>query len=419
MLNLRNHGKILESFFSLSLLNAIKLILPLITIPYLIRTVGMANYGIYAIVYSMVIYILEISNYGFTYSATRQVAQNRDNKECINSIFSSVLVCRLLLAALSAVFLVFLSLIVWNRKYMIMVIFGLGIVIGDILNPVWLFQGMEKMRYMTIVNFVSKLLFTLLVFVFIKEQDHYIFIPLLDSFGYILAGLLSIWIAYKEFGVKFHFPKMNEIVFQFKDGLYIFMSTIFMNLYRNSNTFILGLFVSEAAVGMYAGAEKIIKALQSVSVPISGALFPHLAESFKDHPLRENINKLMRLVKPMTAFLLVVCIIAYFFAPLMNKLLLDGSITEPIDLIRIMLPVVLFGCLNYILGIVGLINLNKQNDFFRSVMISGLCGLLFLICTVHFWGNVSAALSMVLSEIMLTIMCSYYLIKVYGSNINS
>ena len=197
------------------------------------------------------------------------------------------------------------------------------------------------------------------------------------------------------------------------------MSTIFMNLYRNSNTFILGLFVSEAAVGMYAGAEKIIKALQSVSVPISGAFFPHLAESFKDHPLRENINKLMRLVKPMTAFLLVVCIIAYFFAPLMNKLLLDGSITEPIDLIRIMLPVVLFGCLNYILGIVGLINLNKQNDFFRSVMISGLCGLLFLICTVHFWGNVSAALSMVLSEIMLTIMCSYYLIKVYGSNINS
>lgn len=415
MLSVKKHGKIMESFFSLSLLNVIKLVLPLITIPYLIRTVGMANYGIYAIVYSMVVYILEISNYGFTYSATRQVAQNRENKKEIDTIFSSVFVSRLLLAAVSAIFFIILSLFVWNSQYMIMVIFGLGIVVGDILNPVWLFQGMEKMRYMTIVNFVSKLLFTLLVFVFIKKQDHFVFIPLLDSFGYLLAGLLSLWIAKKEFGIKLSIPKKKDILFQFKDGFYIFMSTIFMNLYRNSNTFVLGLFVSEAAVGMYAGAEKIIKALQSVSVPISGAFFPHLAESFKDHSTQENIKKLMRLVKPMTVFLVIVCFLGYFFAPLMNRLLLDGSILEPIQLIRIMLPVVLFGCMNYILGIVGLINLDKKNEFFRSVMVSGICGLLFLIGTVHLWGNVSAALSMVLSEVMLTIMCTYYLIKVYGS----
>ena len=173
-----------------------------------------------------------------------------------------------------------------------MILLGIGIVLGDLLNPVWLFQGMEKMRYMTVVNFACKLLFTILIFFFIQSRDDYIYITLLNSAGFLTSGIISLTIACRIFGMNLSFPSYREVIAQLKNGWYIFLSTIFMNLYRNSNVFLLGFFVPEAQVGIYASAEKVIKASQSIASPISNALFPYLAVSFKHGTLLSNIKKI-------------------------------------------------------------------------------------------------------------------------------
>ena len=87
----------MESFFSLSILNGLTVLLPLITLPYILRVVGTSNYGVYSYVYVIIQYLLIINAYGFNYSATKQIAQNRENKEYINTIYNSVIACRLLL----------------------------------------------------------------------------------------------------------------------------------------------------------------------------------------------------------------------------------------------------------------------------------------------------------------------------------
>lgn len=393
------------------------MILPLITLPYILRTIGMGNYGVYAYVYVLIQYFLLLNAYGFNYSATKQIAQNREDAEYINRIYNAIVACRLILLIVGIAIFVLLSPFLLNTvsKYW-MFLMGTGVVLGDIFGSVWLFQGMEKMRYLTIVNVISKVVFALFIFIFIREPDDYVYIILLNSFGFLLSGLLSYIIARRQFRIKYVRPRWEEIKFQFKEGASLFGSTLGINLYRNANIFILNFFVSEVAVGIYATAEKVIKALQMITVPIAQALFPHLGNKFKSQTIKQNLKILFRVGKVYSIVLLLESVITVFVASEIIRVISGGGFEEAASLVKIMSVVILFGGLNYVIGMVGLVNLNRQKDFFIAVMISGIVSILFLISTVSFWGIKSAALSLVVSEILLFGLCIFSIRRLISDN---
>lgn len=403
------HKNLFESIVSLTILNGLNLLLPLITLPYTIRVVGYANYGAYSIVYSIIQYVLMVSAYGFAYSSTQQIAQCREDIQKVSTIFNATIVARFVLSIVPIILLGGVSFFVYNEKYFLMYLLGLGIVIGDNLNPVWLFQGMEKMRYMTIVNVICKLAFTILIFVLIKQEDDYIYLTLLNSLGYVLSGVISLIIAKYSFKVCFLIPKWKDVEYQLKEGWYIFLSTVCMSVYRSSNVFILSFFVPEAAVGMYSGAEKMVKAAQAVASPITNAFYPYFANAKDPDNPKSILPGIIKLTKVMSIILLGISLVAFFGADLLNRLFLDPNTPETAFLIQLMIPVIFFGSLNYILGIVGLVNMDMKKEFFRYVMISGIASLVFLFATVYFWGNISACLAMSISEILLFGLCVYKL----------
>lgn len=401
---------LIESILSLSILNGLNILLPLVTLPYTIKVIGLGNYGAYSIVYSIIQYVLLISSYGFAYSSTQQISQNRDDKEFVNTVFNATICARFILSFIPIIFLGVVSLLCYNITYFYMYILGLGIVIGDNINPIWLFQGLEKMRYLTIVNVLCKTIFTFCVFIFLKEENDFIYLTLLNSCGYVFSGLLSLWIAKRLFKISFFVPKIQDVILQIKEGWYLFLSTLFMNIYRNSNILILSFFVPELVVGIYSGAEKIIKAVQSVISPISNAFYPYFSNKAAGQTPLSIKPGLMNLSRHMAVLLIPVCIVFVYTAPYLNNLFLDAQESGPILLMQLMVPVIFFGSLNYILGIVGLVNMDEKKIFFYYVMISGIFSLLFLLITVTLWGGVSAALAMSLSEVLLFVMCLYKII---------
>lgn len=401
--------RLLENILSLSVLNGINMVIPLITLPYLIKTIGLGGYGGYSIVYSMIQYAILISSYGFAYSTTQQISQHREDTDFVNNTFNAVLVARTLLAIIVCVIMGVICFIFYPPTYVTMFIFGLGMVFGDILNPTWLYQGMEQMRFMTIINLISKTVFTLLIFVFIKSDNDIEYVTLLNSAGFIVAGVVSLIIANKLFKVKLKIPSKSDLIFQYKSGWYIFLSTISMTLYRNSNIIILGFFVSSTLVGIYSGAEKVIKAVQATVTPISNALFPYIAKSFKDSNEGQKVHSIIRISKYLGMLLLVITIGTYLLAPLANKILLDNADILATKMIKFMSPVIFFGGLNYIIGIVGLVNLGKQKQFFQAVSISGVISLAILFLLLPYIHAFSACISMVCTEIVLFVMCCYHL----------
>jgi PST family polysaccharide transporter len=402
---IESRKELIESFVSLYVLNGLNLLLPLIALPYLLRVVGPANYGVYSYIYVIIQYVLLIGSYGFDYSATKQISQQRNNTTEINRIFNAVIFSKLLLSFVGLIiFFAFSPLYIKSSENYLILFYGVGIVIGDVFIPVWLFQGLEKMRYLTIVNVISKLFFTILIFVLINEEEDYKYILLLNSFGYLLAGFFSMFIVFKSLRLRLKLPHKVDVISQLKDGLAVFATTLGMNFYRNSNVFILGFFVNDSMIGVYAAAEKIIKALQSIMSPIAQALFPHFGFKFSNLDVKESVMALFRVVKPYSILLSAITMITYFFSPNIITFFGGPEFQDSIVVVKIMSIIILFGGLNYLLGIVGLINLNEQTAFFKTVILSGLVSVFVLIIFAAKYGIFAAAWSMVISEVLLFVL---------------
>jgi len=409
----KDKKSLIESFFSLSILNGLNVILPLVTLPYILRIIGSSNYGIYAYVYALISYLLLINNYGFNFSATKQIAQNKQDTNRINIIYNSVIACRLLLFIVGAAIFGALSFILLDTAdKQFLFIMGLGIVLGDTFNPIWLFQGMEKMRYMTIVNIISKTIFTVLIFVLIRNAEDFRYITLINSCGFILAGVVSTIIAKKQFGISFFIPRQKDIIFQFKEGAALFGTSVGTNLYGNANVFILSFFVSDAMVGVYAAAEKIIKSSQTLTTPILQALFPHISKDFSERDRQYQIAKIKSLSKNIFLLLIIPNIGILLGSKVLIHIFCGTGYEESIMLLRIMSPIFTIGALNYALGIVGLVNMDQQKSFFIGVVIAGLVNVIFLTSTASYWGVYAASVAIPLSEVVLLLICISTLRKI-------
>ena len=400
------YKQLITNFFSLSILNGLNVLLPLVTLPYILSVVGKANYGAYSYVYVIVQYVILFSTYGFNFSATKQISQCRDDDESVLRIYNAVTASKVLIAAsLSVVLLLCGKYVFKSEEGILMFIYGLGMIIGDVLTPIWLFQGMERMKYMTIVNASSKVLFTILIFIVVREDNDYQLLILLNSCGYLLAGLLSVILVYQQFHLRLHWTTWSDILMQLKEGSAVFGSTFGMNLYRNANVIILKQFVTDDVVGLYSAAEKVVKGFQSIISPAAQALFPHLSLRFKGQPVSEQMGMLRKVSIPFTSVVLVITLGVYIFAPLISDILCGREFAACVPLIRIMTLVILFGEINYLVGIVGLINMDGQRYFFRSVMVTGVFSVVFMLLMTPLHGAAAAAWAMSLSEVLLFFLC--------------
>ena len=411
-MKLSNSRKILlENAFALTALNALNLLLPLITIPYLLKTVGDAKYGIYSIVYAMIQFVLLVGQFGFKYTTTKEIAQNRDNLPLVSSIFHSTIVARFVLTTIASICCYALMLIFYP-KYILLYLFGLGIVYGDILNPVWLFQGMEKMRYMTIVNSITKILFTVLIFTYIKEESDYIYILVFNSAGFVTSGIISLFIAIFMFHIQWQRITMSDIIHQIKEGSTVFFSSAFINVFNNSYILILGLFLNESLIGIYSGVDKVIKAAKMVVDPISNALFPHIARNFMGKSNQENVNSIFHYSKVVGMLLFAITLAIAAMAPWISDNYLKNKTGESVMLIYMMSPLIITGGLNYILGMVGLINLGCQKEWLKNLIISSVLGVFTLLASVRLLELTAAPVSSMITEGTLMAMSIISLLKI-------
>ncbi|WP_252718899.1 oligosaccharide flippase family protein [Acinetobacter sp. TUM15509] len=172
--------RFITNFFSLATLQGLNYILPLLTLPYLVRVLGAEKFCLLAFATAIVGYFIVLTDYGFNFTATREISLNKEYKEKLNEIFSSVMIIKSVLFFVSLIILTLL--IIFFQKFNVdpwLYYLTFGTVLGQILFPVWFFQGVEQMRYITVINIVSKVFFTIAIFVLVKHSSDYLLVTFL------------------------------------------------------------------------------------------------------------------------------------------------------------------------------------------------------------------------------------------------
>lgn len=396
--------KLLENFVSLSGLQIASYILPLITLPYLVRVLGPEKYGLIAFTGAFVSYFQIFTSYGFNLSATREISIYRDDKNKISEIFSAVMIIKVLLMILS---FILLSIIVFSidqfRKEWIIYFFTFGMVVGNVLFPVWFFQGMEKMKYITVLNVFAQLIFTISIFIFIKNTSDYILVPLLSSSGFLVAGFLGLIKAIKDFDLKLKFPGFKSINHQLKEGWHVFISTISISFYANSNIFILGLFTNTVTVSFYAIAEKIIIAVSGLLTPLSQTIYPHISKiAYNDE--KKGLKIINKTISLFLGFTFILSLLLFLFAGFIINLLFGNQYADAVVILRILAFLPLVIGLSNVFGILFGFAFGKSGEISRIQFVVGVFYPLLLIPMTFYFADIGTAVSFLLVEIIITIL---------------
>ncbi len=400
---------LLENFFSLSFLQVTNYILPLITLPYLVRVLGPEKYGLIAFAEAFTTYFKILTDYGFNLSATREISINRDGQRKISIIFSSVMVIKICLMVIS---LLILSILVFAipkfRDNWLIYFFSFGIVLGQGIFPVWFFQGMEKMRYITFLNIAAKLIFTISIFIFIHKEGDYIYVPLITSLGFIIAGGLGLWILHKDFGIKFILPEIGQIIHQLKEGWYIFISTASISLYTTSNIFVLGLFTNNTIVGYYAAAEKIIRMVQMLLYPISQAVYPYISK-LANESRQKALNFIRKLIRFIGGGSFIISLTIFIFAAPIINIFLGNQYQQSIIVLKILAFLPFIIGLSNIFGIQTMLTFNHKKAFSKILIFAGVINISLALLLTPVFKHIGISISVVITEIFVTSAMFLYL----------
>lgn len=383
------------NFMWLSLLQVAGYVFPLITMPYLARVIGVEGFGKIAFASAIMVWIQTIADWGFNLTATRDVAQNRENPQKVSEIFSNVLWARCLLMVVSFIVLLILIVAIPQFKENSDVIFVSFLMVpGHILFPDWFFQAVERMKYTTILNVIMKLIFTLAVFIFIKDKDDYILQPLFTSLGFVVSGAIALYIIINRWKVKLYKPNWENIKYTIKSTTDVFINHLAPNLYNSLSVVLLGFFGGGVANGIYDGGNKFFAIICNLLNTITRAFYPFLSRRKDFH------SKFVKIVVLIATFF---SIITFILAPWLVETMLSSEFSESIIVVRILSISLIFYVLSTAYGTCYLIINNREKVLRQSTIICSVIGFLIAIPLIYHYTYIGVALTVTITRALLGI----------------
>lgn len=363
---------LIENILSLSAIQILNYLLPLITVPYVVRTIGAENYGLVNFSIAFGSYFILFLDYGFNFSATREVSLNKNSKEELEKIFSSVIAAKFVLFLLSS--FLFWTIVLTIPLFVVHLSFYLIIylsICAGMVTQFWFFQGLEELKHFSGLTFVIRVVVTLFVFTLVTKKEDSLLFLFLNSVGNFVIGAISLILIIYKYRIRFVVSSLRGITAQLKHGGVIFSSSIAINFYTTTNIFLLGLFTPAEIVGYYSGADKIRIAVQGLYSPISQAIYPYLSSLFAES-FEKAISFLKKVFFIGGSIILLVCLVVFLESDLIVKILLGVGYEPAAELLRIMafLPFIIF--LSNIAGIQFLLNNGMSKEFARIVLV-GAC----------------------------------------------
>lgn len=403
-------SKLNENILALTTIKGLEYLLAFITFPYLTRVLRVEMFGAVVFAQGVINYFTLFTDYGFNLLGPKEIAQNDDIAKR-GKVFANIFFAKILLLVIATI--VFAISVFVLSKYVNANIWLYAVVyitvIGNVIFPVWFFQGVQQMRYITIVNIIARLFSIAGIFYFVKEPQDYLLAALFQAIVPFIAGICSWIILIKNFPEVLCLPNLKDIKNTLIDGWSIFISTVAINLYTASNIVFLGIFTNPVTVGYFSGAQKIIDNVKQLLGPISQAIYPHISKLVKESP--QNVKPFLRkVILVLGGGNLLLSIFIFIFAEPIVDILLGSGYEESVILLRIMAFLPFIIALSNVFGIQIMLPFGMQSIFSRILICAAALNTCMVLPFIYLWQDIGVSISIVVTECFVTTVM-YFAIK--------
>lgn len=391
------------NWFYNTLSSVLRIVFPLITVPYIARVLSPEGVGLFNFANTYVSWFALVAALGVPTYAVREIARVREDREALqrltDQLFSITVFTTLIV---SAVYL--LTIFCIPKLSADLAVF---LVIGFVLylTPIsidWFYFGVEDFKYVALRSLVIKTLCVVALFVFVKTREDLLIYVVIN----VLNGVINnVWNYVKLRRAGIHPHIVTEGLRQHMTPvLTLFASTVAISVYTLLDTVMLGFIKDYQQVAYYSCASNITKMIVAVVTSLSVVTVPRVSAMLKDGD-RDGIKELAD--KSFSFIILLVipaavglCCVARPFVPLFYGPLYDGVIL-PLQILSFV--IVAIG-LNNLAGMQLLVAMGRDRAYLMAIVAGAVLNFAGNCALIPSLGAVGAACTSLAAETLILLL---------------
>lgn len=370
------HKKTIDNFFHYSLLRIFNIAAKFILVAYLVRTLGEKTYGLLSWSESILQYFIIIINFGFNIYGAKYIVKHRDNKKLLNDIISSIYYIKGFFLIVSFLVLFILSQTNIPDVNFSILLLLLVSTLGDMLFPVWYFQGTEKLKPLTKIVALAKFLLLIGTVLFIKSKDDLELYIVLFSLSQILMGFLGFIALKKDANYNFIKPNRKTLKSVFRQARLYFLGNISMLVFNALTIFLIGVYVSlEKVTGFDISLKIVMFALLPFEI-LQAVFLPVITKT-------KNKKMLSKLVLISLFSGIIICVLLNLLPEFLLNLFGGSEITKYKEVLKVLSLLMVTVPSTFLLGQCGLVAFGQDKAYNYSLIsiaiVYGIIVLFFLL----------------------------------------
>lgn len=359
--------KLLFNFINLSFIQLVNLLSPLIIYPLLIKSYGLNDFGYILFHQGIIAFLAIVINFGFYITGVKDVSQCEGK---YSEVVSNILTIKLglwLVCLMLVLLSFFINIKNVEPELLLLCYFS---TFYELLFVQWFFQGVDNLKWISLINVAGKLLLMLLFFVFINSDSSVYVAPTIYAFVNLLTGIFSFLLMVKVYKIRYVKPSLYNLTRYLKDSSPIFISNITVSIKDRLSTILIGYFLGMSSVAIY---DLAIRLLNLASIPIAVYTDAIFAKS-----VREKSNRLLKIsILIVIAVSIIISLFSYFIFPYFIYYFAGSDMLKGLKYYNVMigsLPVI---GLSLILARLGLIAFNYGKQYMKAMLLTVV---FYLIC---------------------------------------
>jgi polysaccharide transporter, PST family len=393
--------------FWLALIQAASYVCPLLNVVFLARALGPSAWGTLATFQALASWFSLIIEYGFSMSATREVAENRHRPRTLGRILSSVLWAKIALtSALVMLVVCAMNAVPLLRDRPQFTFYALLLAVGPSFTPAWFYQGLERIRAAAIIDLTGRIAGTTLTVLLVRDPSQLWMALLIPGFASLAATALNHARLYRHYSFLLPSPRLVWHALAFGWTMFLYRSSV--SLYTIGNAFLLALFVSPKYVAYYAAAERIARYSTAVLTPLSQALYPRIT-----YLVRTDLPNAAQLATRSFRIMIVLGAAlggaTFLAAPLVTRLFLGHNFGLAVPVLRVLSLLPPLVAVSNFVGFQWLLPLRKDSVLNIAIFFAGLVNVALILTLSPHFHQYGAAWAVVSAETLVSLILLVYL----------